>query len=67
MQSVILGLLNYVMNHKGDNFKVQERWHEKLNRWDTALTSYEERLTQKPNDVELSLGQMRCLEALGEW
>lgn len=38
-----------------------------MNRWDTALTSYEERLTQAPNDVELSLGQMRCLEALGEW
>lgn len=55
------------MNHKGDNFKVQERWHEKLNRWDTALASYEERLAENPNDVELSLGQMRCLEALGEW
>ncbi len=61
------GLLNYVMNHKGDNFKVQERWHEKLNRWDTALESYEKRLAENPNDVELSLGQMRCLEALGEW
>ncbi|XP_065216693.1 serine/threonine-protein kinase mTOR isoform X2 [Planococcus citri] len=61
------GLLNYVMNHKGDNFKVQERWYEKLNRWDTALKSYEERLQENPNDSELSLGRMRCLEALGEW
>lgn len=62
-----VGLLNYVMNHKGSNFKVQERWYEKLNRWDTALHSYEERLTEQPNDVELNLGRMRCLEALGEW
>lgn len=62
-----VGLLNYVMNHKGDNFKVQERWYEKLNRWDTALKSYEEKLIENPNDVELSLGRMRCLEALGEW
>ena len=55
------------MNHKGNNFKVQERWHEKLNRWDTALNSYEDRLVENPNDVELWLGKMRCLEALGEW
>ena len=61
------GLLNYVMTHKDDNFKVQERWYEKLNRWDTALKSYEERLEDNANDIELSLGRMRCLEALGEW
>lgn len=55
------------MKHKGDNFKVQERWYEKLNKWDTALYSYEQRLKDDPHDVELILGQMRCLEALGEW
>ncbi|XP_046989267.1 serine/threonine-protein kinase mTOR isoform X1 [Schistocerca americana] len=61
------GLLEYVMNHQGADLKVQERWYEKLHNWEKALISYEERLDECPGDVELALGQMRCLEALGEW
>nr|WBK62802.1 target of rapamycin [Sogatella furcifera] len=61
------GLLEYVMTHGGDQFKVQERWYEKLHNWEKALHAYEERLAENPNDIEITLGQMRCMEALGEW
>ncbi|RZF43401.1 hypothetical protein LSTR_LSTR001662 [Laodelphax striatellus] len=61
------GLLEYVMTHGGDQFKVQERWYEKLHNWEKALHAYEERLAENPHDIEITLGQMRCMEALGEW
>ncbi|XP_075220340.1 serine/threonine-protein kinase Tor [Lycorma delicatula] len=61
------GLLEYVMTHQGEQLKVQERWYEKLHNWEKALNAYEERLTENPHDIELMLGQMRCMEALGEW
>lgn len=47
--------------------KVQERWYEKLHDWDKALEVYKARAKQKPDDPDLALSQMRCLEALGEW
>ncbi|KAK3923760.1 Serine/threonine-protein kinase mTOR [Frankliniella fusca] len=61
------GLLEYVMNHHGKEFKVQERWYEKLHNWEKALDSYKERSAESSNDLDLVLGQMRCMEALGEW
>lgn len=50
-----------------DEFKIQVRWYEKLHSWDKALALYKEKLVIAGNDVESFLGQMRCLEALGEW
>ena len=61
------GLLEYVMSHHGKEFKVQERWYEKLHNWEKALHSYKERFVENSNDLDLMLGQMRCMEALGEW
>ncbi|XP_077275474.1 serine/threonine-protein kinase Tor isoform X1 [Temnothorax americanus] len=61
------GLLEYVMNHNQQDLKVQIRWYEKLHNWDKALQLYQERLESDSADVESTLGQMRCLEALGEW
>ncbi|XP_054269929.1 serine/threonine-protein kinase mTOR-like [Macrosteles quadrilineatus] len=61
------GLVEYVMSHQDEHLKVQERWYEKLHNWEKALHAYEERLTDNPNDIELVLGQMRCMEALGDW
>lgn len=55
------------MSHQGSDLKVQERWYEKLHNWEKALDSYQERLEESPSDIELALGQMRCMEALGEW
>lgn len=59
------GLLQYVKQR--DNIQVQVRWYEKLHNWDKALKLYEKRLTVDHSDQEALLGQMRCLEALGEW
>ncbi|KAJ8676220.1 hypothetical protein QAD02_012006 [Eretmocerus hayati] len=74
------GLLEYVMNQhvESENAtnkdaneeqqpKVQVRWYEKLHNWDRALTLYRERLDADPQDLDSTLGEMRCLEALGEW
>ncbi|OXU22583.1 hypothetical protein TSAR_001785 [Trichomalopsis sarcophagae] len=65
------GLLEYVMNQQQENnkqeLKVQVRWYEKLHNWDKALHLYRERLEVDAQDVESTLGEMRCLEALGEW
>ena len=60
------GLLNYVMHHKCD-MEIQVGWYEKLHNWDKALELYQERLYVDDNNEEARLGQMRCLEALGEW
>lgn len=63
------GLLEYVMAHRysNDEIKVQVRWYEKLHSWDKALALYQEKLEKNANELESRLGQMRCLEALGEW
>lgn len=47
--------------------KIQESWYEKLHEWPRALMAYERKLEQNPDDTSLTLGKMRCLEAMGEW
>lgn len=59
------GLLGYVMDHP--ELEIQVRWYEKLHNWERALGLYEEKLKKSGDDVESYLGQMRCMEALGEW
>lgn len=59
------GLLGYVMAHP--ELEIQVRWYEKLHSWERALGLYEEKLKRMGDDVDSLLGQMRCLEALGEW
>uniref|UniRef100_A0A0P4VNQ8 Serine/threonine-protein kinase TOR n=2 Tax=Scylla TaxID=6760 RepID=A0A0P4VNQ8_SCYOL len=61
------GLLEYARKNNRTDMKVQERWHEKLHDWDQALQAYSTKLETQPDDLALVLGQMRCLEALGEW
>lgn len=43
------------------------RWYEKLHSWDKALALYKEKLEINEGDIDAQLGQMRCLEALGDW
>lgn len=62
-----LGLLQYVMSHECEHLRVKERWYEKLHNWEKALDAYTEKLQDNPHDIELALGQMRCMEALGDW
>ncbi|XP_046427062.1 serine/threonine-protein kinase mTOR [Neodiprion fabricii] len=67
-KEVAEGLLEYVMKQQNQqDLKVQVRWYEKLHNWDKALDLYKDRLNIDPTDVESTLGEMRCLEALGEW
>ena len=61
------GLLEWGRKNLPGDLKVQERWYEKLHDWEKALSVYKEKSDENPNDPELVLGQMRCLEALGEW
>ncbi|XP_055588723.1 serine/threonine-protein kinase Tor [Uranotaenia lowii] len=63
------GLLEYAMRHRSasEEMKVQVRWYEKLHSWGQALSLYEDKLASNESDLESRLGQMRCLEALGEW
>eukprot|EP00092_Neocalanus_flemingeri_P019853 GFUD01021504.1.p1 GENE.GFUD01021504.1~~GFUD01021504.1.p1 ORF type:complete len:2235 (+),score=707.01 GFUD01021504.1:192-6707(+) len=64
------GLLEWGRKNLQGELKVRERWYEKLHEWDKALEAYKrkEAATMGDNiDPEVLLGQMRCLEALGEW
>ncbi|GFS99114.1 hypothetical protein TNCV_822401 [Trichonephila clavipes] len=61
------GVLEYAMKNHGAELKIKERWYEKLHQWDQALASYQQAREQRPDDMELIMGQMRCLEVLGEW
>ena len=58
-----------VLKHARDKYAVQtkESWYEKLNRWRKALGAYERRRDSDPNDLEATLGMMRCLNALGKY
>lgn len=47
--------------------QIQETWYEKLHDWDNALTAYEKKIDASPDDISLTMGRLRCLEALGEW
>ena len=64
---VLLGLLEYSRKNQSSDMMVQEIWFEKLHDWEKALRAYNCKLETNPNDPDLALGQMRCLEKLGEW
>ena len=44
-----------------------EEWYERLGRWTEALTTYEKKSHEDPDNLDVSVGRMRCLHALGEW
>ncbi|RWS29930.1 hypothetical protein B4U80_02742 [Leptotrombidium deliense] len=62
------GVLLYANKITGDcELKVQEKWYEKLHDWENALKAYQTKRENNPDDVESIMGQMRCLEVLGDW
>ncbi|XP_043210340.1 serine/threonine-protein kinase mTOR-like isoform X1 [Amphibalanus amphitrite] len=68
------GLLEFARKYHTKSVAVQERWHEKLHDWQSALDAYSAKLAEpaeddRPADCDFSLrlGQMRCMEALGQW
>ncbi|KAK4336720.1 hypothetical protein RND71_043564 [Anisodus tanguticus] len=63
----VTGIIKYAAKHHGIDFKVKEQWYEKLHDWENALRAYQQKREINPNDVQSIVGQMRCLEMLGEW
>lgn len=60
-----VGILKHAQLHH--ELQLKETWHEKLQRWDDALKAYNEREKLEPDNMEVIMGKMRCLHALGEW
>jgi len=65
-----IGILHKAKLYK-DSIQLRESWFEKLERWEDALNFYNKREQEIPEDqpvpVEIVMGKMRCLHALGEW
>ena len=61
------GVLEYALQRHQADLRVQEEWYESLHDWDKANLAYEKKQYLRPNDYSLTLGRMRCLDALGEW
>jgi FKBP12-rapamycin complex-associated protein len=64
------GMLVYA--HEKLHLQSKESWLSKLHRWEDALQVYEMKLAGMGNTLSkealnLKLGQLRCLHALGEW
>lgn len=60
-----IGILTKAQQHH--NLQLKETWYEKLQRWDDALEAYNRREKEEPDSMEVTMGKMRCLHALGEW
>lgn len=60
-----IGILKHAQQHH--NLQLKETWYEKLQRWDDALVAYLEREKVEPDSMDITMGKMRCLHALGEW
>jgi FKBP12-rapamycin complex-associated protein len=65
-----IGILRKAQLYK-DGIQLRETWFEKLERWEEALAFYTKREEEIPKDqtvpIEIVMGKMRCLHALGEW
>ncbi|KAF1783413.1 Serine/threonine-protein kinase TOR [Phytophthora cactorum] len=70
-----VGILKYAQAHHSRVIQVKETWFEKLQDWRAALALYDRRLQfaqqqggeNQGLDIEVCIGKMRCLEALGKW
>lgn len=65
-----IGILRKAQLYK-EGIQLRETWFEKLERWEEALAFYNKREREIPADqatpIEIVMGKMRCLHALGEW
>lgn len=61
----VIGILRHAQ--KVQKSQSREVWYEKLQRWEDALDSYKERESSGEKSLEITLGKMRSLYALGEW
>ncbi|CEJ79844.1 Putative FKBP12-rapamycin complex-associated protein [[Torrubiella] hemipterigena] len=65
-----IGILRKAQLYK-EGIQLRETWFEKLERWEEALAFYQKRESELPKDsvvpIDIVMGKMRCLHALGEW
>lgn len=65
-----IGILRKAQLYK-EGIQLRETWFEKLERWEEALAFYNKREREIPPEqatpIEIVMGKMRCLHALGEW
>ena len=61
------GVLKYANAHQEKYCEIKDAWYEKLHDWENSLRAYENKVKRSPDCFESLLGQMRSLEALGEW
>lgn len=65
-----IGILRKAQLYK-EGIQLRETWFEKLERWEEALAFYNKREREIPADqptpLDIVMGKMRCLHALGEW
>ncbi|XP_049851152.1 serine/threonine-protein kinase tor-like [Schistocerca gregaria] len=59
------GMLKLAQDTGGVVIKLS--WYEKLIRWSTALEAYESLQLKHPDDIEITVGRMRCMHDLGDW
>jgi len=60
-----VGILKFAQQHH--ELDLKESWYEKLHRWEDALVAYEARQKEEPLNFDITIGRMRCLQALGDW
>ncbi|KAK9379012.1 armadillo-type protein [Kockiozyma suomiensis] len=60
-----VGILKHAQLH--NDLQLKETWYEKLQRWEDALEAYNRREKDEPDSLDITMGRMRCLHALGEW
>lgn len=65
-----IGILRKAQLYK-EGIQLRETWFEKLERWEEALAFYNKREAEVPQEqpvpIDIVMGKMRCLHALGEW
>ena len=61
-----IGILKHAQQYH--DLQLKENWYERLQRWDDALISYEEKEAEGlGNEIEIMMGKMKAYHALGEW
>lgn len=66
LNDAAVGVLRYSQKYHADVTEVKDELYEKLGRWEEALEAYERKQLTIPIQTELTMGRIRCLNALGE-
>lgn len=66
LNDAAVGVLRYSQKYHADVTEVKDELYEKLGRWEEALEAYERKQLSIPIQTELTMGRIRCLNALGE-